>query len=62
MPTIDAGVGGFCAVVLIEGERRILFDSAHGGRRVFLQEQPAERGRSARGRPPLPARRATASG
>ena len=59
MPTIDVvmhgsglstdiGVVGFCAVVLIEGERRILFDSAHVGRRVYLEEQLAARGLTAR--------------
>lgn len=40
----DIGVIGFCAVLLIEGERRILFDSAHVGRRVYLEEQLAARG------------------
>jgi N-acyl homoserine lactone hydrolase len=40
----DVGVVGFCAVILIEGEKRILFDSAHVGRRVYLQEQLADRG------------------
>lgn len=40
----DAGAVGFCAVILIEGERRVLFDSAHVGRRVQLLEQLAARG------------------
>ena len=42
--TTDVGTIGFCAVVLIEGERRILFDSAHVGRRVYLEAQLAARG------------------
>ena len=40
----DAGVIGFCSVILIEGERRILFDSAHVGRRTYLEAQLAARG------------------
>ena len=40
----DAGVIGFCSVILIEGERRILFDSAHVGRRVYLEAQLAAQG------------------
>ncbi|HJM74552.1 MAG TPA: MBL fold metallo-hydrolase [Dehalococcoidia bacterium] len=40
----DAGVIGFCSVILIEGERRILFDSAHVGRRTYLEAQLAAQG------------------
>ena len=35
----DVGVIGFCAVILIEGEQRVLFDSAHVGRRTYLLAQ-----------------------
>ncbi len=42
----DVGVIGFCAVLLIEGEKRVLFDSAHVGRRVYLQAQLEARGLS----------------
>ena len=55
MPSIDillegSGVGtdvgriAFCSVLLIEGEKRILFDSAHVGRRTHLQDQLQARG------------------
>jgi N-acyl homoserine lactone hydrolase len=37
--TTDVGVVGFCSVLLIEGERRLLFDSAHVGRRTYLLAQ-----------------------
>ena len=40
----DVGIIGFCAVVLIEGEKRVLFDSAHVGRRTYLQAQLDARG------------------
>ncbi|HEY7269312.1 MAG TPA: MBL fold metallo-hydrolase, partial [Dehalococcoidia bacterium] len=40
----DQGIIGFCAVVLIEGEQRVLFDSAHVGRRSLLLARLAERG------------------
>lgn len=40
----DVGIIGFCAVLLITGEKRVLFDSAHVGRRTYLQAQLAERG------------------
>jgi N-acyl homoserine lactone hydrolase len=40
----DIGIIGFCTVVLIEGEKRVLFDSAHGGRRTYLLEQLRVRG------------------
>jgi N-acyl homoserine lactone hydrolase len=41
----DVGVVGFCAVLLIEeGDRRILFDSAHVGRRTYLLAQLEARG------------------
>ncbi len=43
----NVGVIGFCSVILIEGERRILFDSAHVGRRTYLQAQLAAHGLSA---------------
>ncbi len=42
------GVVGFCSVLLIEGERRLLFDSAHVGRRTYLQSQLAAHGLTAR--------------
>ena len=32
----DAGSLGFCSVLLIEGEKRLLFDPGHVGRRRFL--------------------------
>lgn len=40
----NVGTIGFCSVILIEGEKRLLFDSAHVGRRTFLQAALAERG------------------
>jgi N-acyl homoserine lactone hydrolase len=40
----DQGVIGFCAVVLVEGEKRLLFDSAHVGRRSLLVARLSERG------------------
>lgn len=40
----DVGIIGFCSVLLIEGEKRVLFDSAHVGRRTYLQAQLAQRG------------------
>ncbi|HXH22823.1 MAG TPA: MBL fold metallo-hydrolase [Dehalococcoidia bacterium] len=40
----DQGIIGFCAVVLIEGEKRVLFDSAHVGRRSLLLARLRERG------------------
>jgi len=33
----DAGIPGFCSVLLIEGEKRVLFDVGHVGRRVVLE-------------------------
>jgi len=42
----DAGIIGFCAVVLIEGEKRVLFDPAHVGRRALLLQRLSERGLS----------------
>jgi N-acyl homoserine lactone hydrolase len=44
--TMNTSAGGmsFCNVWLIEGERRILFDSAHVGRRRLLTERLHERG------------------
>ena len=43
----DVGYIGFCSVILVEGERRILFDSAHVGRRPYLEAQLAARGLTA---------------
>jgi glyoxylase-like metal-dependent hydrolase (beta-lactamase superfamily II) len=43
----NVGTIGFCSVILIEGEKRLLFDSAHVGRRTFLQAALAERGLAA---------------
>jgi glyoxylase-like metal-dependent hydrolase (beta-lactamase superfamily II) len=40
----DVGIIGFCSVLLVEGEKRVLFDSAHVGRRTYLQAQLAARG------------------
>ena len=40
----DQGIIGFCAVILVEGEKRVLFDSAHVGRRTYLQAQLEARG------------------
>lgn len=43
----NVGTIGFCSVILIEGERRLLFDTAHVGRRTFLQAALAARGLTA---------------
>ncbi len=43
----DVGTIGFCSVILIEGEKRILFDTAHVGRRTYIQAKLAERGLAA---------------
>lgn len=40
----DKGVVGFCGVFLIEGDKRVLVDPAHCGRRPFLQTALEERG------------------
>ncbi len=41
----DVGIVGFCAVILVEGEgRRVLFDSAHVGRRTYIQAMLQRRG------------------
>jgi len=40
----DAGSLGFCAVLLIEGEKRVLFDPGHVGRRRFLVPALESRG------------------
>src|SRR5687768_8512 len=40
----DVGIIGFCSVVLVEGEKRVLFDSAHVGRRTYLEAQLQVRG------------------
>ena len=40
----DVGIVGFCSVLLVEGERRVLFDSAHVGRRTYLEAQLQARG------------------
>lgn len=42
----DVGIIGFCSVLLIEGEKRVLFDSAHVGRRTYLEAQLQARGLS----------------
>jgi glyoxylase-like metal-dependent hydrolase (beta-lactamase superfamily II) len=42
----DQGIIGFCAVVLVVGEKRVLFDSAHVGRRSLLLARLRERGLS----------------
>lgn len=44
MVNTNVGIIGFCTVVLIEGEKRALFDSAHVGRRTYMQEQLRLRG------------------
>ncbi|MCL4231004.1 MAG: MBL fold metallo-hydrolase [Dehalococcoidia bacterium] len=44
MVNTNVGIIGFCTVVLIEGEKRVLFDSAHVGRRTYMQEQLRVRG------------------
>jgi N-acyl homoserine lactone hydrolase len=43
----DVGIIGFCSVLLIEGERRVIFDSAHVGRRTYLEAQLQARGLTA---------------
>lgn len=40
----DVGVVGFCSVLLIEGEKRILVDVGHVGRRTALEAALAARG------------------
>ena len=40
----DTGSTGFCAITLIRGEKLILVDSGHVGRRKFLINELAERG------------------
>ena len=40
----DVGIIGFCAVLLIEGEKRVIFDSAHVGRRTYMEAQLQARG------------------
>lgn len=40
----DVGIIGFCSVILIEGEKRVLFDSAHVGRRTYIEAQLQQRG------------------
>lgn len=44
MVNTNVGIIGFCTVVLIEGDKRVLFDSAHVGRRTYMQEQLRARG------------------
>jgi len=44
MVNTNVGIIGFCTVVLIEGDKRVLFDSAHVGRRTYMQEQLRVRG------------------
>lgn len=43
----DAGTIGFCSVILVEGDKRVLFDTAHVGRRTYIQAKLAERGLTA---------------
>ena len=40
----DVGVVGFCSVVLIEGDKRILVDVGHVGRRTALENALKARG------------------
>ncbi|MPZ24313.1 MAG: MBL fold metallo-hydrolase, partial [Dehalococcoidia bacterium] len=41
----SVGIIGFCGSYLIEGgDKRVLVDTAHGGRRVYLQNQLEARG------------------
>lgn len=40
----DQGIIGFCTVALVVGEKRVLYDSAHVGRRTLLLEQLRLRG------------------
>ena len=40
----DVGIVGFCSVVLIEGEKRILVDVGHVGRRSALENALKARG------------------
>src|SRR5712692_5414986 len=40
----DVGSIGFCSVLLIEGEKRVLFDPGHVGRRRFLVPALESRG------------------
>lgn len=44
----DVGTIAFCSVLMIEGEKRVLFDSAHVGRRTYLEAQLEARGLNAR--------------
>ena len=34
----DVGAMGFCSIVLITGEKRIIVDVGHVGRRTFLEQ------------------------
>lgn len=54
MPTIDilaagysvgtnVGTMAFCSVILIEGEKRLIFDTGHVGRRTYIETQLAAR-------------------
>ncbi len=40
----DSGTPAFCSVLLIEGEKRVIFDSAHVGRRTYMEAQLQARG------------------
>lgn len=40
----DIGIVGFCSVLLIEGRKRVIFDTAHAGRRTYLLDQLTQRG------------------
>lgn len=48
MVTTDVGIIGFCSVILIEGEKRVLFDPAHVGRRTYIEAQLQARGLTAK--------------
>lgn len=42
----DAGTLAYCSILLIEGGRRLIFDSGHVGRRALLLSRLAQRGLS----------------
>ena len=42
--TTDAGTLAYCSILLIEGEKRLVFDSGHVGRRNLLLSRLAARG------------------
>ena len=43
-PSSSAGIIAFSSMLLVEGERRVVFDSAHVGRRTYLWAQLEARG------------------